>query len=625
MCLALTGLGVIVASVFAFSVKEELPTIRVCKSKACVEYSTRLRQSINTSMQPCRSFYRYVCDGWSKNVYSVREYAYMTALDRVTDLFWSVQVPTTNQTSQEQVAALYRSCDAVLKGKRNDLANAKLALSAAGIVWPHRPDKPDVLRLLLETSMTLGWDTVLHMEGGAKRNKIVLARGTSFPIISSKYEHLHTHVQKRIYFNALRDKFSLTGRDEVVDLDEMMSVSEDMTNALANVTVGQSAQMSITQSWLYEVRLNLSKGRFAKALKAYNVTVDDDATVILWDSDFVYAFVELWHRHGESMVHLYVSWCTVQVAALYADSDLIANYYSSRYRAHLQHGAFCLGRAQLFGGYATFSQYNALILNRETRADVERILLTMRSMYRGHLEKWNFVDAEKPVVANWTSLKTVLPNADQDEHGIETSEFDEGLLRMTDSFVDNWKKVMAHTRFSGGVFGSNIVTSTKLYALLPSQADFHFMPFAFSFPLYDYDLPTTVNYAGLGAQVAEAIGELLMKEYLPSDVVSAVLPCLAKAPSAQLKSASVSEIVSLAVLLTAFESDSAHKVRLGDFETYSPAQLLFISWCYMKCGGKYNSLPSACDAVLRHISNFADEFGCSPGDHLNPMHRCALT
>ncbi|KAH6927296.1 hypothetical protein HPB50_001391 [Hyalomma asiaticum] len=48
----------------SYAKHEDLPFFSDCDQWACHEYMSAIEHSINRSQDPCRNFYRFVCDGW---------------------------------------------------------------------------------------------------------------------------------------------------------------------------------------------------------------------------------------------------------------------------------------------------------------------------------------------------------------------------------------------------------------------------------------------------------------------------------------------------------------------------------------------------------------------------------
>lgn len=94
------------------SSRRNLP--KVCHSEQCRRYALRLSESLNTSLDPCVGFTRFVCDGWHRRQrLSVRQEAFLAELPRVSRMLRSMHVQSRRQSPLQRAAAFYRSCEAL--------------------------------------------------------------------------------------------------------------------------------------------------------------------------------------------------------------------------------------------------------------------------------------------------------------------------------------------------------------------------------------------------------------------------------------------------------------------------------------------------------------------------------
>ncbi|XP_075749157.1 neprilysin-1-like [Rhipicephalus microplus] len=612
-------------TILAYAVKRAPRGYSVCSSIACSDYSSILRKSMNLSMNPCRSFTRYVCDGWDAPVYSVQESVYVAMLSRLSQAVRNVHVPARGQSVVQRASVFYNSCNALLQGDHDELADVKDLLSRVGVTWPMRDKRTDVLGLLLTTSLVLGWDSVLYVGtryAGTRRKEsdVLLSAGRAFWRVIVEYKDLGSYSQKQRYFEYLRDKFS-RGTGRKVSFSETIRAQEVMTVVLANTDRSGVVKLPIAHSWLNDMTVNMSLARSAEVFSAHNITVNNRSTVMASGGTFVRVFFDLIRRHGQRMVHTYVSWCTVQIAVLFTNSDLIVDYYGNRENAILRHGIFCLGRVYDVLGDASFFKFVGIALGETSQADVRTILLSVRHAYRRRIETWSFYNAERTVISNWTSLDTVMAAVISEEH--MNVPWSETIPDMTNSFIRNWLRMQKSPKRHG--LGRTVIDSMNMHVTVSKVRDFVLLPLAFSLPVYDEQLPVAVKYAGLGAQAAKAIGELALKRYSDSDAILEAMACIAEAPFSQRENAAnvFNDVLSIKGLLTALRNSSDETARLVSFENYSAVQLLLMAWCFLKCESKSSLFRPVCDAPLQHISDFSREFRCKLGSSLNPHQKCS--
>ncbi|KAL1473555.1 hypothetical protein MTO96_021924 [Rhipicephalus appendiculatus] len=119
---ALSALLLFLGFFIGLESRERRSSSTACRSESCRNYARLLADSVNTSLKPCESFTRFVCDGWRRrNQLSVREEAFLFQLRRMSYLLRSLPVPHKAQNALQRAAAFYRSCDAVQIGDADEL------------------------------------------------------------------------------------------------------------------------------------------------------------------------------------------------------------------------------------------------------------------------------------------------------------------------------------------------------------------------------------------------------------------------------------------------------------------------------------------------------------------------
>ncbi|XP_075528821.1 uncharacterized protein LOC142560531 [Dermacentor variabilis] len=329
-----------------------------CDTPACEAYSRLLLASINSSVKPCESFSRYVCDGWrSGHDLNVSEDAILAALDRVYRLAADSEVPTNGQNAMQRATAFYLSCACVSRGECDELQKVKALLRQAGIVWPHRARSPAVVKTLLYTSVRLRWASLLDLEVVPRKREtqIYLRIPPWFYSLSSKLaEHQPSPGARKRYFDVLRHNFKSEGDivtdEDIVAFEDAHIAELDIVGLLDSY---ESTRNEATTSDLFMYRT--AKGYRAvwiDALRDYGVKMrkNDDIVFVTNNPTFVNNFLVKWEQYREENMHMFISWGTVQVAALFSNQMLQANFYGSPSKARAGHGAYCFSKTLLFVG-----------------------------------------------------------------------------------------------------------------------------------------------------------------------------------------------------------------------------------------------------------------------------------
>ncbi|KAH6929860.1 hypothetical protein HPB50_006423 [Hyalomma asiaticum] len=588
----------------------------VCRSHACAEFSRRLRESLNDSACPCKSFTSFVCDGWREgHKLSVREESFKAAFDRMSRM--TSTLSSEREYDIEPVAStFFRSCESLFKGTSDETDAVSEALRHAGIVWPSRPQGPvDALEAVFISSLKLRWSAVLHVELNEQdgKTRVLLTPVQNFAISVEKALTFRGHDAARSdYFNLLSRNFagSSTQAQDSVTLEETAEVERKFLIPLKKAFQSPSKRDVLEAHSLFIQSANLSSERWRKVLHAHDANINGE--VIYWTekAEFVEMFFTLWSNHGEWDVFLLLSWCTVQVAALYANRHLIVNYYGDEHTAAVMHGSFCLRKTYLIAGNAAFSYYRTDILLPRSRASAETMTIAVREAFLRRVQRWQYYDRNTTVVSEWNSTARVFAVIDGKYSGKFTGDAIR-LPNMTTSFVQNWQMVRLPYAYYASNAVYDAIRQLQLYAIL--EDDFALLPYAFSFPLYAVDGSHTMNLAGVGREMAIALSELFFEAYASSGsarkAFSELNDCL-QVPDSKV---SLLEFLALDTLSEVHNSLGFQADRRPiSLEKYSPSQLFFIAACYATCrGSSARGSHDHCDTVLRHLKSFSDAFLCS--------------
>ncbi|XP_070390190.1 uncharacterized protein [Dermacentor albipictus] len=642
----ITALIALVACTIAFALllsRMFLPDVRSvpCMTHECLEYGRRLASSLNTSVSPCHSFTNFVCDGWRReSALSVQDDLVWETLDRIGRLVHRIKVPSSGQNDLQRAAAAYKSCYDVAQGKRDELPAVRQALAEAGITWPRRPSKVDALRVALYASVKLGWDVFLRVfpmqvDG---RDVVVVSRGGSFVQLNHQFTMQRTLVEKEDFFYALKNSFENGDAGDEATFRELTHIEKIAMGELSQVYNVMTAPVDLPPGtfsrWGSQSLSEISWRRVLAELD-FNVTGDLVFRVLMLK--YVKAFVELWHILGDANLYWLVSWGTVQVAALYANQDLILAFYGeTKALALVRQGAFCLSRAYHFSRHALSHEYSDKALNMHTLTAAGQLALRVREAVHQLLSTWIHYDQSIPVVADWHSLDTSFGAfRSQSEvsasHGANHS-FAPQYLDLGDSFVANWRKsviVPDWSEWDEAVVSA--IASLEFAALRPGE-DFQVMVYSLTFLHFNLDLLPALNYGGLGLGVAQALGMLFISAYLLDASrrkhISALLDCVTAGSFLHGRNAMVAlaEIITSKALISAYMSGAQQDGdRLMGLESYENRQLLFIAACYMKCEVTQKaSVLGLCDSSFQFVPEFAEAFDCPPGTPLNPLRQCRL-
>ncbi|KAK8788860.1 hypothetical protein V5799_021365 [Amblyomma americanum] len=623
VCLAICFAVVVIAVVVLSA--NPAPPANVCSTHECQVYGKVLTSSIDASERPCHNFTRFVCGGWQReHQLSVREELYERAIERMTRLVRTIDVPSSEQNSVERAAAVYHSCNNVLNGERDDLEAVKLSLLEAGITWPKHNSERDVVRTLLHSSLRFGWHVILRVvpRWSGQRMTLLVDPGGAFHFIVRRPRTVDANLQ--VYFGRLRDIFGSSERDDA-KFEEVVDAENSFRDKLTAV---YNDRMDY-QDFPERTFLGLGESRWVEVLRKMNLTVSENLQLRTTGRRFLYAFFNLWDNYGEAGAYSFTAWCTVQVAALFANRELVLNYHGgSIRRAAAYHGAFCVTAAYTFSRYALLGSYHAEVLRGWTRPVAETMTRAVGDAFLKRLSRWRHLKSNIEVVANWSSLSRAFNGFDAvHDLALGPAGFD-----MTTSFVMNWRRSTLVPSSLDDMVLVAAINSLELFALyiVGERRHFQLLAAALSFPLFDLGLTAAVNYGGLGARVAWALGLLFLAAYgsdeRSNELISHLKSCVASKSRTEDADAVTAVAVTAAALLDAFEADTeASRLPIPHVQGFTSTQLFFVALCFTLCeGSDSGGLAGVCDRSLKHVHRFAEAFECARGSPMHPAQRCEL-
>ncbi|XP_075541008.1 uncharacterized protein LOC142575486 [Dermacentor variabilis] len=492
-----------------------------CRSEECAQYALRLQESINESVDPCADFTRYVCDGWRRrHKLSVAHEAFMSTFDSMSSFVRALVVPPRGHSAVERSAAFYRSCVSVLRGERDEMPRVAGALAAAGIAWPDvSATAADLLRTFLYVHVKLRWNVLFSVDVIKNGGSVTVVMRPSLHTVPIK-KHLEFREKPEMaeeYFDNLVSAFATKASKlgHRITFEETNDTASNVMNTLlVGFIKGYVVPQRIDVPLLKMVR-NLTEARWNATL--HSVGIGPRVSFRTTHPLFMTQFLALRNSLGESKIHQFVSWFTVQVAALYTNQRLIANYYGTEKTASLWHGAFCFSKAYLLSGTAAFNASFNYMQDSDIRAEALELLWGVRISFLSALQRWPYSDNasvnEMLAISELDFAAKTFAVFDERNEGSGSSAL--ATADMTDSLVDNW--IAAAVPYKEDVTQSASTSIAQLsFTTLSSDGDVALMPYAFSFPFFDVRSIPAMNYAGVGSHFADALSQHALERYVTS-------------------------------------------------------------------------------------------------------------
>ncbi|KAH6936061.1 hypothetical protein HPB50_012980 [Hyalomma asiaticum] len=608
---------------------------RPCSTSGCVEFARSLRESINTSVQPCENFGRFVCDGWTaKYRLTVHEQAFVKVMESIGPMLLSVPVSADQQQqdTKQKAALFYKSCDAVRRGETNELPNVVDALHNEGIVWPHRSTKPDVLHAALRSSLVLHWgapfDVTLKTRG--RQVMVHLEAFEMFASLRDKFVTSARSSERKAYFDTLCSHFK-ANEDNLLNFDEVNDLDVAAYTTLPKSVRATRHAVTLDEEFVFAGNNIESRDHWHEVLRPLVPLNETERMVFSTRTEsFVRAVWEFWSVQGEESMHVFVSWCVVQVAALFANQQLQANFYGSKEEAQFHQGASCLAKAFLISGTAVFSDYNKLLFKGKALVRAHILVHSLRSRFLHRLRKWKHFDAGVKIMMDRDATEKPV-NVVQEDSVVELND---ETADMRGSLVHKWQNTPTPDTTSISLRSSmySAIEAAKMLVLV--DKDFHIMPYAFAFPYFHRSATDALNYAGAGGTTAFALAKLFLEAYGTSAAgntsLEASLRCFEN--SSNYMARDHSEVVMLRAIAASlsFEAYDSEWVSWGaavqNLEDYSGAQLFFMASCYALCPGSAmgHNDGEQCNAHLQNLEGFARAFACAPDAKMSPPAKCSV-
>ncbi|KAH9366010.1 hypothetical protein HPB48_021254 [Haemaphysalis longicornis] len=488
---------------------------------SCEEYAHLLGDALNESVKPCESFTHFVCDGWSRRKrHGVPQRVVTGAIETLTRL---VNVTYLPKGSRDNVAASSH--------QDRHTAHASGDLAPAG----------------------LGCHVSRH-------TALEVPSGEFFQDASPKQRQDHNRdpqqgrpalrpwTSGRAYFDVLRQHLRQShGGEESnytdeVTFEQVSDAERIAVSKLRRAYYKADVIPPVPAQGIMDVpEIGLSRHVWEETLSSFGLNDSTPPSGLQFgtaNEDYFNTFLWLWKKLKNARMHLFVSWCTVQrpffatkegnslqVGALFANQELIANFYGADLdAAKILHGAFCFSRAFAVSGPHLFGQYNQQFQTSSTLEEARRLALLVRRAFHDRLLRWSGYDKNVTVVSDWNSLDTLFgliqgsgratkvnPRSHAKASGDKIfSDLDENAL------LSNFRKTSSDVAVRSPEF--DVSTDVEVSAVLSSLSMLHFsaifygrpdlqlMPYAITFPIFDFHLIPGVNFGAFGARNRQNFG-----------------------------------------------------------------------------------------------------------------------
>ncbi|XP_049514290.1 uncharacterized protein LOC125941318 [Dermacentor silvarum] len=425
---------------------------------------------------------------------------------------------------------------------------------------------------------------------------------------------------------------------DTVSFADNRNVDEACMIPLAEAMDSPTRSAQLDTDELFGTVPGLTEERWLAELERYGGVSNN----VVYESNrpaYVRTFLKLWKARGERDMHLFLSWCIVQTAALFSNRLLLVNFYDRDRSTEMYHVAFCLGKAYLLSGSQMFRDYfdEELFSERASRV-ARRMVAETREAFSRRLSQWPQRDANRTAVQIGHFIDVALGYFDP-RSGLQLpKQTPVAFFSRGDSLVENWKSVVLnHADVLDRWEAAEQIEFAEWTVLLPGR-QLAVLPYAFSFPSFDESATRFMNQGGLGNDIASALSQLFFHSYADSldGDESSLLQCAGANASGSGDRHTTPKLGGLALHTLALEASleayraggaSVDDECLDGFEEYGAAAMFFVASCYALCrggGGMKPYIGDEYDKLFGNVEGFAEAFGCEPGSPMNPIDKCAL-
>ncbi|KAL1473553.1 hypothetical protein MTO96_021922 [Rhipicephalus appendiculatus] len=319
------------------------------------------------------------------------------------------------------------------------------------------------------------------------------------------------------YFETLRQEFgnatdlSPEAAEATVNFSTTRELDETPLRKLYDSVRFSPYSSVLDSAVLFETVPGLTKERWLVELNRYGGGWGH----VIFESTqpyYVKTFLQLWKARGEREMHLLFSWAVVQTAALYANRRLLVNFYGREDSLDMYHGALCLSKAYLLCGSELFREYYEQLFSERARATAQGVVARTRQAFVQRLDQWPYRNPNVTVVRDWPSPAFPIEYFDprsREQRSYQPAPGVSSLVDMGSSLVDNWISAKFDHLDLTYLLASEMIEYADWFVLLPGY-DLAVLPYALTFPSFDESGTRSMNHAGLGNYVADALSRLFL-------------------------------------------------------------------------------------------------------------------
>ncbi|XP_064457059.1 uncharacterized protein LOC135367891 [Ornithodoros turicata] len=604
--------------------------VEVCNTSSCHAYAGIVMMTLNYSLDPCKNFYRHVCDGWSRRRKAPPRRAQVdTYIDlvRKSASGQEIPAPTSGQSGDQKAVAFYKSCTNVVQGAKDELPEVKKILARVNLTWPHISTSANIIEAIFYINHKLDISLLLDVEVRANStHEIVALSAPSYLLqVMKRIDELTASDEYENFFTDLSKHFAAPGKP-IVTFTEQIELQTLFFQAFRNILVRSSDSATkrhysieglatITtwsgyseQRWMTAFREQLG----ILGNKAINIEFTESGHKIL--------MAILFHKVGQSKVQFMAGYLLAIRVSAFANFDLLENLYRDKWDRREavaeENSKFCFGVTMKYMATGFLYSHFRTWPTAAQRRDISEIASNVERTFKtGHRLATNV-----SLVASVTKFADI-------HRALDVNKTYEHFETMGSKFMINLQAAVRAYRTSPGeyirisdmdLFGNDVV----LYRMNTATNDLYFYPYAFVQPLYDVDGPLVSKYAGIGSELSLAYANLVLRNKVAEGNVSCMMRANPRVKDqAQLEDLYI-RTVALDISLKSWKTAGASaKERRLSVPRLTNDQLFFVFRCYHLCSNVMK-WEQACNVPLRTRPTFSTTFGCPDRTFMKAVEAC---
>ncbi|KAH8040987.1 hypothetical protein HPB51_013387 [Rhipicephalus microplus] len=624
-----------------------------CITDTCIKYERVLSLTMDPNSPPCDDFYHYVCGTWlrtgNRPIYELNWGRFLnevgrrvTALDASVNDDYSAGSRQSNgkdrAAGEDKALTSIRACLSPLK--RDNVEEVKEVLAAAGLPWPDRSARPDVIESMFFMSQRVYHALFVDIVESGKSDaddqpSLTFASDVQFKRV---YEKIGEHVMSvriRSHFRTCYESFAdASAVHDEQRQERLYRKFMEMKTFLDSNMVGVAAKSSRSNySTFLSMTLPVPESRWDVALRRYfNASLRSfNFTYIENESQFS-ALFRAWNVYGEDSMTDFFGWFAVQALLPYTNRRLLASYFRSESMGGDEMRESCVFTAYMVFPVAldSFLLRDVLEAIQYAKDLVHTISGSLHRLLRGN--RSSLIGDALP-----------QPNATRVADAFEiVNAYSEAIVfHLYKDFPDVHPEQPLRNAIKLKRYLYNRKQPTATYRAVDANMfdGFHLNPQLLSFPWYASDARPAVLMGGLGSRLAGTLYlDFVERRPNAEAVYRENWGCLG------LQNVDDDSHVDLVAATAAvnvvwdvfWNGDLPRRVQTTSRDgnasrttsehevpaNYSDPALLFVFYCWLTCGDQWG--PSMCNVPLKHSPHFAGVFGCPPEVPMNPTKKCRM-